>query len=209
MTASFWNSVARYFIVLRHAWSASSGYAFAFSVWYDDVRREREREITRMEWNCENSDVASKHRNSYNLCMDVYIYFNDWRHHECTTNVSNAAYLPGSINSFLDSSWWKGIDISRWPGSNKLECRISVLEFRFCNLYYMLEQYKLLYLNREWVLILRDFKFEKKKTSCFHEMELLNLFKKRKGRFQNSFDFIFRMNEIGIFKSIEREQIEE
>lgn len=84
-----------------------------------------------------------------------------------------------------------------------------MLEFRFCNLYYMLEQYKLLYLNREWVLILRDFKFEKKKTSCFHEMELLNLFKKRKGRFQNSFDFIFRMNEIEIFKSIEREQIEE
>lgn len=153
MTASFWNSAPRYFIVLRHAWSASS--PAMRSRFPSDMMTLEERERNYMEGNCENSDVASKHRNSCNRCMDVcmyiYIYFNDWRHHECS-NVSNAAYLPGSINFFLDSFWWRGVDISRWPGSNKLECRISVLEFRFCNLYYMLEQYKLLYLNREWIL---------------------------------------------------------
>lgn len=39
-------------------------------------------------------------------------------------------------------------------------------------------------------------------------MELSNLFLE-KGRFQKSFDFIFRMKEIRIFKSVEGKQIEE
>lgn len=49
---------------------------------------------------------------------------------------------------------------------------------------------------------------KKKKTSYFHEMELSNLFLE-KGCFQKSFDFIFRMKEIRIFKSVEGKQIEE
>lgn len=53
-----------------------------------------------------------------------------------------------------------------------------------------------------------NLKKKKKKTSYFHEMELSNLFLE-KGRFQKSFDFIFRMKEIRIFKSVEGKQIEE
>lgn len=76
----------------------------------------------------------------------------------------------------------------------------------------MLEQYKLSVFKQGMdsyeILNLKKKKRKKEKTSYFHEMELSNI-KKKKGRFQNSFDFIFRMSEIRIFKSIERKQIEE
>lgn len=41
-----------------------------------DMMTLEERERNYMEGNCENSDVASKHRNSCNRCMDecMYIY---------------------------------------------------------------------------------------------------------------------------------------
>lgn len=75
----------------------------------------------------------------------------------------------------------------------------------------MLEQYKLSVFKQgmDSYEILNLKKKKKERKDFVFPWNGIIKHKKKKGRFQNSFDFIFRMSEIRIFKSIERKQIEE